>query len=74
MIDSEQVKQELEKIRPFLQMEGGDVEFVDIQDDVVRVRLKGMCANCPMSSMTLKHGIERKLKESIPEIKSVVAT
>ena len=71
MIEEKQVKEELDKIRPHLQMEGGDVELVEIQADVIKVRLKGMCAGCPMSAMTLKYGIERRLKEAIPEIKSV---
>ncbi len=71
MIDEKKVQEELDKIRPYLQMEGGDVEFVEIQDETIKVRLKGMCAGCPMSSMTLKYGIERRLKEAIPEIKAV---
>jgi len=67
----EKVKEVLEKVKPSLQADGGDVEFVDIQDGVVRVRLKGACAGCPMSQMTLKMGIERILKDQIPEVKSV---
>ncbi len=67
----EQVYQVLEKIRPSLQADGGDVELVDIEDGVVKVRLQGACHGCPMSQMTLKNGIERILKEEIPEIKSV---
>ncbi len=54
-----------------LQADGGDVEFVDFEDGVVKVRLKGACAGCPMSQMTLKNGIEQLLKKSIPEVKSV---
>ncbi|MCX7765442.1 MAG: NifU family protein [Candidatus Sumerlaeia bacterium] len=73
MLDEEKVKEELNKIRPFLQVEGGDVEYVEISNDVVKVRLKGMCACCPMSMMTLKYGIEKRLKEAIPEIKGVEA-
>lgn len=61
----------LNKIRPMLQADGGDVEFVDVEDGVVKVRLKGACAGCPMSQMTLKNGIERLLKQEIPEITSV---
>ena len=62
-----------EKIRPGLQMDGGDIELVDVgEDGVVKVRLKGACAGCPMSQMTLTMGVERQLKEAIPEIKSVV--
>ncbi len=68
---NEKVKKALEDIRPSLQADGGDVEFVDYVDGVVTVRLQGACAGCPMSQMTLKNGIERILKEAIPEIKSV---
>ena len=59
-------------IRPSLQADGGDVELVAVTEDgVVQVRLKGACAGCPMSMMTLKNGIERYLKEEIPEVKEV---
>ena len=71
MLDEKKVKEELDKIRPYLQMEGGDVEFIALEEDIVKVRLKGACAGCPMSTMTLKYGIERKLKEVIPDLKSV---
>jgi len=68
----EQIKEALEKIRPFLQRDGGDVEFIEYTDDkVVKVRLQGHCAGCPMSQMTVKNGIERLLKEECPEIESV---
>ncbi len=67
----EQVEEAIKKIRPMLQADGGDVEFVDIIDGVVKVRLQGACAGCPMSQMTVKNGIERLLKQEIPEIKSV---
>lgn len=67
----EQVQEVLEKIRPSLQADGGDVELVDVADGVVKVRLQGACAGCPMSQMTLKNGIERILKQEIPEVKSV---
>ncbi len=67
----EQVQQVLEKIRPSLKADGGDVELVDIVDGVVKVRLQGACAGCPMSQITLKNGIERILKQEIPEVKSV---
>ncbi|MBT8350825.1 MAG: NifU family protein [Deltaproteobacteria bacterium] len=67
----EKVQQALNKIRPMLQADGGDVEFVDVEDGVVKVRLQGACAGCPMSQMTLKNGIEKLLKEEIPEVKSV---
>ncbi len=70
----EKVEKALEKIRPTLQADGGDVELVDVGlDGVVRVRLQGACAGCPMSQMTLRNGIERVLKKEIPEIKAVEA-
>jgi len=70
----EKIQEALEKIRPFLQQDGGDVEFVDYTDDgVVKVRLQGHCAGCPMSQMTVKNGIERLLKEEYPEVTSVEA-
>lgn len=67
----EKIKKVLEKVKPSLQADGGDVEFVEVTDGVVKVRLKGACAGCPMSQMTLKMGIEKILKEQIPEVKSV---
>ncbi|HOP75019.1 MAG TPA: NifU family protein [Bacillota bacterium] len=67
----EKVSEALERIRPSLQMDGGDVELVDVVDGVVQVRLKGACSGCPMSTMTVKNGIERYLKQLIPEVKSV---
>lgn len=65
------VEKALNKIRPALQADGGDVELVDVVDGVVKVRLTGACGGCPMSQMTLKMGIERHLRKEIPEIKSV---
>ena len=67
----ERVQQVIDKIRPSLQADGGDVELIDVVDGVVKVKLKGACAGCPMSQMTLKKGIERLVKQEIPEIKSV---
>ena len=64
----EQVAAVLEEIRPSLQADGGDIELVDVVDGVVKVRLKGACAGCPMSQMTLSNGVERVLKERIPEV------
>jgi Fe-S cluster biogenesis protein NfuA len=64
----EQVKAVLEKIRPSLQADGGDVEFVAIEAGVVKVRLKGACIGCPMSQMTLKNGIEKLLKREVPGV------
>lgn len=69
----EKVEASLAQIRPVLQADGGDVELIDVNDGVVKLKLKGACAGCPMSTMTLKHGIERILKEQIPEVKEVVA-
>ncbi len=69
----EKVDEVLNRIRPALQADGGDVELVDVVDGVVSVRLKGACGGCPMSQMTLKMGIERLLKKEIPEIKSVIS-
>ncbi len=67
----EQVEAVLEKIRPSLQADGGDVELVAIEDGVVTVRLKGACSGCPMSQMTLKNGIEKLLKREVPGVASV---
>ena len=68
----EKVQKALDKVRPSLQADGGDVELVEVTaDNVVRVKLKGACAGCPMSQMTLKNGIEKFLKKEIPEVKSV---
>jgi Fe-S cluster biogenesis protein NfuA len=67
----EKVQQVLETIRPALQRDGGDVELVDVKDGVVQVRLQGACAGCPMSQMTLAFGIQRVLKEKVPEIQRV---
>ena len=70
----EQVENALQKIRPSLQADGGDVQLVDLDDDgVVKVRLMGACGGCPMSQMTLKMGIEKILKQSVPEVKTVEA-
>ncbi len=69
----EQVQQVLDQIRPRLQADGGDVQLVSVEDGVVKVRLQGACAGCPMSIMTLKNGIERILKQQIPEVKEVRA-
>lgn len=68
----ERVQAALDKVRPHLQADGGDVELVEITEgNVVKVRLKGACSGCPMSQMTLKMGIERFLKKEVPEVKSV---
>jgi len=68
----EKVEEALDKVRPSLQADGGDVELVDVDEDgVVKVKLQGSCAGCPMSQMTLKMGIEKILKQNIPEISRV---
>jgi Fe-S cluster biogenesis protein NfuA len=67
----EKVEKALEKIRPALQADGGNIELVDVVDGVVKVRLTGACGSCPMSQMTLKMGVERALKQQVPEVKSV---
>jgi Fe-S cluster biogenesis protein NfuA len=69
----EKIEAALDKIRPALQADGGDVEFISVKDGVVQLKLKGACGGCPMAQMTVKHGIERILKESVPEVKEVVA-
>ena len=69
----EKVKTALEQVRPALLADGGDVQLIDVKDGVVTLRLTGACGGCPMASMTLKDGIERVLKEQVPEIKEVVA-
>ena len=65
------VQAALDKVRPMLQADGGDVALVEVVDGIVKVRLKGACAGCPMSRMTLKNGIEKVLKKEIPEVKAV---
>jgi Fe-S cluster biogenesis protein NfuA len=73
-MNKEDVISALNKIKPALRADGGDVELVEAGDDgVVKVRLKGACGSCPMSQMTLKMGIERVLKEKVPEVKKVVS-
>ncbi len=67
----EKVEAAMQKIRPMLQADGGDVELISVENGIVKVRLQGACAGCAMSQMTLKNGIERMLKQQIPEIKSV---
>lgn len=70
----EAVQKAIDQIRPKLQMDGGDVELVDVTEDgVVKVKLLGACGGCPMSQMTLKMGIEKQLKQEVPQIKEVVS-
>ena len=67
----EDVKDALDEIRPRLQADGGDVEFVELEGNTVKVKLTGACKGCPMAQVTLKKGIEAVLKESLPELESV---
>ena len=70
----EKVEQALDKVRQMLLADGGNVELVDVSEDgIVKVKLTGACSGCPMSSMTLKMGIEKFLKKEIPEVKEVIA-
>ncbi len=69
----EKVEAALAKVRPALLADGGDVQLVDVTNGVVKVKLAGACGGCPMATMTLKGGIERVLKEEVPEVKEVVA-
>jgi Fe-S cluster biogenesis protein NfuA len=69
----EKVEAALAQIRPALQADGGDVELVDVSQGVVKLKLKGACAGCPMSTITLRQGIEKVLKEQVPEVKEVIA-
>jgi len=68
----EKVEKVLDEIRPMLMRDGGNVELVSIDEGVVKVRLQGACAGCPMSQMTLRNGIEKVLKDKIPEVTAVV--
>ncbi len=69
----EQIEEVMNQIRPALEADGGNVELVDVKDGVVQVKLTGACGSCPMSSLTLKMGIERVLKEKVPGVKEVIA-
>jgi len=71
MVSKAEIANILEEVRPHLQADGGDVELVDVVDGVVKVRLKGACAGCPMSQMTVKWGVESYLKKKLPGVKSV---
>ena len=68
----ENVEKVLDELRPFLMADGGNVEVVELDGPIVKVRLQGACGSCPSSTMTLKMGIERKMRESIPEVNEVV--
>jgi Fe-S cluster biogenesis protein NfuA len=69
----EDVERALDEVRPHLQIEGGDIELVDVEGDVVKVRLKGACMGCPMSQMTLRWGVESFIKRRVPGVRSVEA-
>lgn len=69
----EKVEKALEKIRPSLMADGGNVELVEVKEGVVKLKLTGACGGCPMSQLTLKMGIERLLKKEVPEVKEVAA-
>ncbi len=74
MLDKTKIQEVIDRVRPFLQRDGGDVQLVDVtEDNIVKVNLTGACGSCPMSTMTLKGGIEAELKKSIPEVKAVEA-
>lgn len=69
----EKIEKALDIIRPSLQADGGDVELVEVKDGKVMLKLTGACGSCPMATMTLKMGVERTLKEQVPEVKEVIA-
>jgi Fe-S cluster biogenesis protein NfuA len=69
----EKIQVAIDRVRPALQADGGDVELVEVKDGVVSVRLTGACGGCPMATMTLRNGIERAIREEVPEVKEVVA-
>lgn len=71
-LTEENVEKVLDELRPFLMADGGNVEIVELDGPIVKVRLQGACGSCPSSTMTLKMGIERKLREAIPEVSEVV--
>jgi len=74
MISREKVQEVINRVRPSLQADGGDVELINVRDDnVIEVRLQGACGSCPMATLTLKAGIERVMKEEIPEVKEVIS-
>ena len=68
----EQVQVVIDKIRPAVQADGGDIELVDVVADVVKIRFHGACHGCPSSTMTLQHGIQRAIRDNVPGIQSVV--
>ncbi len=73
MITKEKVEEVLAKIRSGLKSEGGDIELIEVKDDIVYVKLTGACGTCPMSSLTLKNWVESTMRNEIPEVKAVQA-
>jgi len=69
----EKVEKAIEKVRPYLQADGGDIELVEVKDGIVKVKLLGACKGCPMAQLTLQQGVERTIKKEVPEVKSVIA-
>lgn len=69
----EKVEKVIAEIRPALQADGGNIELIDVENGIVKVKLVGACGSCPMSQLTLKRGVEARLKAKIPEIKEVIA-
>lgn len=69
----DKVEKVLAEIRPYLEADGGNVELVDVADGIVKVKLTGACGSCPMSQLTLKRGVEARLKAKVPEVKEVVS-
>ena len=69
----EKVEAALQRIRPALQADGGDVELIDVNEGTVKVRLTGACGGCPMATMTMRNGVERIIKEEVPEVIEVVS-
>ena len=69
----DRVEKALDKVRPFLMADGGNVQLIELADSTVKVKLVGACGGCPMSTITLKNAVERILKEEVPEIKTVVS-
>ena len=69
----EQIEKALNSIRPALQADGGDIQIVSVEGDIVKVHLSGACGGCPMSAMTMTQGVERAIKNAVPQIKKVIA-
>ncbi|MBM2838234.1 MAG: NifU family protein [Deltaproteobacteria bacterium] len=69
----EQIKEALNEIRPALQADGGDIDYLGMEDGYVKVRLRGACSGCPSSTITLQMGVERAIRERVPEIKGVIS-